>query len=190
MTQSPKFPLSRRSLLRKGLWGAPILLAGGALATVGAALRPGASAPTSPRPLLAFSPYEYAIFAAVAERLVPGGGASSEWPSATALDVAGKVDALIARLHPQTVKELRHLLHIFENGATGLLTVGSSRPFTRSSAEQQDARLDAWRGSRLLVLRSGYQAMKRLANAAYYSSPDIYARVGYPGPPVVQGGAG
>lgn len=190
MTQSPKFALSRRSLLRRGFWGAPILLAGGALATIGAALRPGADGPTSPRPLLAFSPYEYAIFAAAAERLVPGGSTSADWPSATALDVAGKVDALIARLHPQTVTELRHLLHIFENGATGLFTVGSSRPFTRSNPEQQDARLDAWRTSRLLVLRSGYQAMKRLANAAYYSSPEIYARVGYPGPPSVQGSNG
>ena len=48
-----------------------------------------------------------------------------------------------------------------------------------------DARLEAWRRSRVALLRSGYQALKRLAQATYFSSPEIYARLGYPGPPVV-----
>ena len=40
---------------------------------------------------------------------------------------------------------------------------------------EQDARLEAWRHSRLALLRSGYQALKRLAHATYYSSPEVYA---------------
>ena len=39
--------------------------------------------------------------------------------------------------------------------------------FTRGSAADQDARLEAWRRSRFALLRSGYQAIKRLAHAAY-----------------------
>ena len=58
-------------------------------------------------------------------------------------------------------------------------------PFTRLSPAEQDARLEAWRRSRVALLRSGYQALKRLAHATYYSSPEVYAQVGYPGPPVV-----
>ncbi len=38
----------------------------------------------------------------------------------------------------------------------------------------------AWR-----ILRSGYQALKRLSDAVYYSSPEIYPLIGYPGPPSV-----
>ena len=38
--------------------------------------------------------------------------------------------------------------------------------------------------SRLAVRRTGYQALKRLACAMYYASPEVYGSVGYPGPPV------
>ena len=65
---------------------------------------------------------------------------------------------------------------------------GSPTPFTRCSPAAQDARLEAWRRSRLALLRSGYQALKRLAHATYYSSPEIYALVGYAGPPEVPRG--
>ena len=62
---------------------------------------------------------------------------------------------------------------------------GAPTPFSRCTPAEQDARLEAWRRSRFALLRSGYQAVKRLADAAYYSSPEIYALVGYPGPPLV-----
>ena len=67
----------------------------------------------------------------------------------------------------------------------GTFTAASPRPFTRASAAEQDARLEAWRRSRLAILRSGYQALKRLSDAVYYSSPEVYALIGYPGPPSV-----
>jgi hypothetical protein len=95
------------------------------------------------------------------------------------------VDALLARIHPEAGAEFRQLLHLFENALLGLTVHGSPTPFTRLSPEAQDARLDAWRSSRLVLLRSGFQALKRLVHAAYYSSPEVYALVGYPGPPVV-----
>lgn len=134
--------------------------------------------------LAALTPYEYAIFAAAAARLAPGDAAAG-WPTAEALDVAGKLDGLLAQLHPRATKEFRQLLHVFENALIGLVSSGTPRTFTRSPAAAQDARLEAWRHSHLALFRSGYQAMKRLAHAIYYSSPEIYARIGYPGPPVV-----
>jgi hypothetical protein len=107
------------------------------------------------------------------------------WPATEAVDCAGKVDALMAQLHPQVSMEFRRLLRVFENGMTGLLSIGRLTTFTASAPEDQDRRLEAWRKSRVALFRSGYQAMKRLAHATYYSSPETYARVGYPGPPVV-----
>ena len=130
------------------------------------------------------------MFAAVAARLVPGDGAGPSWPTAEALDCAGKVDALMATVHPDVGTEFRRLLRLFESGLVGTFTAGSPRPFTRASAAEQDARLEAWRRSRLALLRSGYQALKRLAHATYYSSPEVYPLVGYPGPPVGAAAAG
>jgi hypothetical protein len=52
------------------------------------------------------------------------------------------------------------------------------------SVADQDAHLRSWETSRLAVKRTGFQAMKRLCCAVYYSDPRTYASVGYPGPPV------
>ena len=145
-------------------------------------LRQGAHRAVPPRGLKLLSAAEYSVFATAAARLCPSG---PDWPSADALDCAGKVDALVAHLHPHAGREFRQLLRVFENAMTGLVAIGRPRTFTRSTPEEQDARLQAWRHSRVAVFRSGYQAMKRLAHASYYSSPEVYARLGYPGPPVV-----
>src|SRR6185369_410108 len=186
-SSSPPLP-GRRSFLKKGVLGGALLLVGGALPI---ALRGSAGGPRPRQPLRLFTAREHAIFAAVAARLVPGDRAlAAGWPSAEALDCAGKADRLIARVHPAVGAELRQLLRLFENGLGGLLTNLRPTPFSRLSAADQDGRLEAWRCSRIALLRSVYQAMKRLAHATYYSSPEIYARVGYPGPPSVPQPAG
>lgn len=173
---------SRRGLLKKGLFGGAVLLVGGSIPIL---LRQGDHKPAPARGLKLLSAGEYSVFAAAAARLCPN---TPGWPSADALDCAGKVDALVARLHPRAGQEFRQLLHVFENAMTGLVGIGRPRTFTRSTPAEQDARLQAWRHSRVAVFRSGYQAMKRLAHATYYSSPEVYARLGYPGPPTVPQG--
>jgi hypothetical protein len=137
------------------------------------------------RPLQILSNDEFAIFAAAAARLCPPAPDTPGWPSTATLECAEKVDGIMAGLHPRVAAEFRKLLHVFENTATGLFSIGSASTFTASSAADQDRRLNAWRRSRLAAFRSGYQAMKRLSHATYYSSTEIYALVGYPGPPVV-----
>jgi len=182
---------ARRSFLKKGLLGAALLLVGGALPI---ALRGGLERARPRGALRLFTAREYAIFAAIAARIVGDEGAggataaATAWPSAEALDCAGKTDALMALAHPAAGAELRQLLHLFDNGLLGLFTNLQPTPFTRLAPAAMDARIDAWRTSRVALLRSGYQALKRLAQATYYSSPELYPRVGYPGPPVVPQG--
>ena len=173
---------SRRGLFKKGLLGGALLVLGGGAGLALRRTRLGAP----PRGKLAlFSPEEHAIFAAVADRVVPGDGAPTIWPRAGALDCAGKADALLARVHPEVGAEFRQLLRLFENGLPGFLLTGSVAPFTALPPAAQDARLRAWRDSRLALLRTGYLALVRLATATYYSSPEVYALVGYAGPPQV-----
>ena len=152
------------------------------------ALRGGLDRARPRTALKLFTPHEYAIFAAIAGRIVPGDGADASWPTAEALDCAGKADALMAQAHPTVGAELRRLLRLFESSLSGLFTSAQPTPFTRLSPAEMDARLEAWRHSRLALLRSGYQALKRLAQATYYSSPESYAHVGYPGPPALPRG--
>ncbi len=173
--------IDRRRFLQRGLVGGGLLIVAGALPF---AVRSTRRWPPH-APLRLLSADEYAVFAAAAARLVPGDGAGPRWPSADALDCAGKVDALMATVHPDIGHDFRRLLRLFESGLLGAAIAGSPRPFSRARAADQDARLEAWRRSRFQLLRSGYQAIKRLAHATYYSSPEVYALVGYPGPPVV-----
>lgn len=172
--------LSRRGLLKTGVVGATILAIAGPLALLS---RAGRSPRKPRRALVALSLYEHEIFAAAAARLIAGD--ATDWPSADDLDVAGKLDSLIARLHPRATRDFRRVLHVFESALTGLVATGSPRTFTTSSPLDQDSRLQAWRHSRVALFRSGYQAMKRLSHAIYYSAPEVYPHVGYPGPPVV-----
>jgi len=173
---------SRRKFLKRGLLGGGLLVLAG---TLPFAFRTTAIGRRPRRELKLLSVEEHAVLAAIAARMTPGDGAGPTWPTAEAVDCAGKIDALLATCHPDVGADFRKLLRLFESGFVGTFIAASPRPFTRATPADQDARIEAWRRSRLALLRSGYQALKRLSHAAYYSSPEVYARVGYPGPPVV-----
>ena len=191
---------TRRGLLKKTLAGAVLLAAAGA---VPVALRKTKLASPGPRaPLKFFTEAEYAIFAAMASRvlateppiaeagsfLLPALAAKVRgYPPAPApvqVDVAGKADAFLAPLDAASAKDLKQLLGLFDSALFSLAMLGPPTPFTRMTPAQQDCHLAAWAHSRLALLRTGYQALKRLACAMYFASPETYASVGYPGPPV------
>lgn len=182
--------LSRRKLLKKGFLGGAILLVGGSVPVL---LRPSRLNYAPRMALRSLTAAEYAVFATAAARICPRDAAGipatgGHWPTAEALDCAGKVDNVMAGLHPRAAADFRKLLRVFESGMTGLFAIGNPTTFTASSEADQDRRLNAWRRSRVALFRSGYQAIKRLAFATYYSSPETFALVGYPGPPVVPQG--
>ncbi len=168
---------SRRSFLKKGLFGGLVLLVGGA----GAIALRGTRVLREPTGrLLVFSREEHAIFAALARRVV---APSERAPSTDDVDVATRADHSLRTAYPSVQKEFKQLLRLFENGLMGAVTSSGLAPFTASSAGDQDARLEAWATSRVALFRTGYQAMKRLALACYYSAPESWPSIGYPGPP-------
>jgi hypothetical protein len=134
------------------------------------------------RPLQFFTPAEYSIWAAVADRVLaeekPSGG-----PTPAQIDVAARADAFLAPLPENDRKDLKQLLALFDNALFSALQGGPPRPFTAMSPEQQDEHLRRWQTSRFALQRTGYQAMKRLCCALFFSAPETYAGVGYPGPP-------
>jgi hypothetical protein len=169
--------LSRRSLIKRGVVGGALLAAGGAGFL---ALRGGATVPLPPDGLLVFTPGQFSVLDAVSRRMVrprPG------WPSVDQVGVARAVDRIASRVEPSAQKELGQLLGLFENGLTGFLFGGRTRPFTLLDGAEQDRVLLEWRDSRLAVRRTGYAVLRTLVLAGYYQSPSIWPAVGYPGPP-------
>lgn len=170
--------LTRRQLVRRGVVGTLLLAAAGA---AGAFWWP--TRRRRPRPgLRVLDETEASILSAVATTVLaiePGA------PTAGDVDVVGRVDALLARSPVPVQREFARLLHLFENGTTGLITATGWTSFTAAGPASREARLRAWQTSRIALFRTGFQAMKRLCGACYYSSPTSWAAIGYPGPPDV-----
>ena len=167
--------LDRRTVLKYGLGGAAVLAAGG----VGLGLR--ATALRTPRrPLQALTEREYSVLAAFADRVCPAG---SGFLSATDVEVAEKVDALLATVHPGVRAEIGQALLLFENALAGFLFDRRFQTFTAAPPEVQDQAMEAWRTSKVSVRRTVFKALQGLVAGAYYGSKETYASVGYAGPP-------
>ena len=122
--------LDRRRFLKRGLAGGALLIAAG---TLPFAFRTTAVVRRPRRPLRLLAIEEYAVLDAVAARIVPGDKPDKPWPSAYDLDCAGKIDALMATVHPDVGGDFRRLLRLLESGFLGTFIAGSPRPFTRAA---------------------------------------------------------
>ena len=176
---------TRRTFLVVGAAGAAALALGGfGLALQGTVMREPSQM------LLALSPREFSILAAIADRISPGG---EGLPTASEAGVAEKLDELLYKLDPTVTVELSQLLRLIENALVGLAFDGRVRVFTALSPEEQDRVLEGWRTSRFPLRRAGFKALCGLCNAVYWATPSTYAHTGYPGPPdfasVVLGGS-
>ena len=171
---------SRRRLIKTGLGGSLLLSIGGiGLSAQSTRIRE----PTTP--LQALDPVGYSIMAAVADRIVPNG---AQYPSASDVGVAEKIDALLATMHPGVGEELQEALKLIENATVGLLLDGRTTPFTASTPEVQDETLHSWQHSRIPVRKTAYRALQKLCTSVYWSDPQTFALCGYPGPPNLYGG--
>ena len=172
----PSAPLTRRQLVRRGVVGTLLVAVAGA---AGAFWWP--TRRRRPHPgLRVLDEREASILAAVAETVL---AIEPRAPGPEEVDVVGRVDAILARSPADVQREFTRLLRIFENGATGLATATGWTSFTAASPSSRQGRLRSWQTSRVALFRTGFQAMKRLCGACYYSSPRSWEAIGYPGPP-------
>ena len=130
------------------------------------------------RPLRVFDEREFAVMAAIGARTV---GA----PDADPVEIAHGADEALSYNAPDAQKELKQLVMLFENALSGLLLDGHLGSFTSLAPAQQDAVLAHWRDSNLPVRRTGYTALRKLTQAAYYANPASWPKVGYMGPPQI-----
>lgn len=167
--------LTRRGFLRAGIAGS-VLLGGAAL--VGRSLSGyHVDAATAGR-LRALSPKEYLVMQAVARRVLAADGGDA--PSADTVDVAGAVDAYVAKLPDAMQREVRALLQLVEHGSS--LFRGGATRFTHLSPAAQDATLRDWERSSLTVRRRGFQALRTLAFLGYWRDDRTWPLIGYSGP--------
>lgn len=170
--------MERRRFLQLGFGGSAVLALGGfSLFMRSSRLR---ETPT----LQVFSAAEYAVLAAIANRVCPGSG---NLPSAEEIGVAEKVDGLFARMHPRDAQDFKLALGLFENALAGLLHDQRVTPFTRLDGPDQDAVLRNWKESRVGTARMIYRSIRDLVASTYWGDPRTFAAANYPGPPALGG---
>ncbi len=117
-----------------------------------------------------------AVFLAIASRIVPDEGAPS--PGANSDATLTAAEKFLADQDEATRAKLRLLLRVFEWRA--VLRFG--KRFSHLSAEKQDAYLRAWQNSRLQLFRFGFSSLRNLVLLSFYTRPESWATIGYPGP--------
>lgn len=166
--------ISRRSLIKRGLFGGALLTLGGSGLL---ALRGGRRLPLPPEGLQTFDPVEYSVFDAFARRVVqPTAGPPVD-------RIAFNADRVLTRASREVQGEVKQLLRLFENALAGLLFAGNLRPFTALEPAEQDAVIRDWAHSALALRRTGYQALRTVALASYYGANEAWPASNYPGPP-------
>jgi hypothetical protein len=132
---------------------------------------------------LPLGPPERRTLRAVCRTLVPtlasGEGDDPELfrLSADALNVAGRVELSLAALDPEQQKELRTLLRLLEQPLFIALLIHRPKGFSRLARADRRRVLQALAVSRWEKLRTGFQALKRLALFTFYSAAGTPSRV-------------
>lgn len=164
-------PVTRRSFLKVGLFGALTLAAAGGLYR----------AMKSPSPLHPFAldgearAALTAIIGAMLQGAIPASNAATE--KATAHTLEG-----IAGLPLATQKEIQDLFGLLTLGPTRRFLAGVPDDWSVARREDVTAFLESWRLHRLMMLQSAYHALHDLIIGGWYADESTWASIGYPGP--------
>ena len=112
-----------------------------------------------------------AVCLAFMPALPPGTGDAAELFALTAgdLDLATAIEHAMAALSGRQRRELRLFIRLLDSRAFMLALTGRPVGFTRMQPREREATLIALADSPIAAVRSGYQALKRLATFLFYS---------------------
>jgi hypothetical protein len=132
-----------------------------------------------PKNLTFFSPREYLIFEAIAERMI--GLPSSEQPSVTDVGVASRADQFLAGADPEVQDQLHQLFTVFNAAFFAFLFDFRFSSFRNMSAADKDSYILDWMTSKFGFRRTAFQALKRLSLSMFYTDSRSWKEIGYEG---------
>lgn len=124
------------------------------------------------------TPRQQATLVALCRRMVP----LPDEPDPAAARLARSVEVRLGGMDAERSRRVGGLLALMDHPASGLLNAFRARGFADLPAERQDAWLRRWEISRLPLLRTAFQALRRLILSTHYTDPATFAAIGYRGP--------
>ncbi|HVH12560.1 MAG TPA: FAD-dependent oxidoreductase [Longimicrobium sp.] len=121
---------------------------------------------------------QQATLVALCRRMVP----LPDDPDPSAARLARAVEVRLERLEAEPRRRVGTLLAMMDAPAAGLLNAFRPRGFADLPAARQDAWLRRWELSPLPLLRTAFQALRRLVLSTHYADPATFAGIGYRGP--------
>jgi len=178
MTRTEHF-ISRRSLLRVGLFGSAALAGAGLLGSLA-----GCSAERPTAGFLYLRSSDLPMLRRLTPVLLEGALPSTSIPRA----VQGTLESLdlgLAHLSPAVSKQVQQMFNLLSLP----LTRGPLTGIWGSWEQAQDAEIHAflrrWENSSIDLLRQGHVSLQQMVLMAWYGRPESWAHCGYPGPPSI-----
>lgn len=179
MSDTTSANLDRRSLLKLGLGASLMLGTAGLTATLSGC---SSSGPAGNMAVLRES--DLPLLAALFPAAVGPHPAFSENSNAIELAIA-QLDRSLQYSSPFVQSEVLNLLGMLSMPLTRGPLTGIWSDLAQASPEQLEAFLLRWRDSRFELLRKGHKSLLQLLHMAWYATPQSWAAVGYPGPPII-----
>jgi hypothetical protein len=167
---------SRRRFLKETLFGVAFL---SAARLVPSGVLVAEELGDVPDNLLYFSPKEYLIFKAAAERII--GEASPGQPGANDIGVAVRGDQFLAGADPEVQEQFHQLLSVFNAPFFTFLFDFRGSSFLNMSPADKDSFIEDWMTSKFGFRRSGFQALKRVSLSMFYTESRSWKEIGYEG---------
>ena len=130
--------------------------------------------------LLALDPWQYVVVQHLARRVC-----AADQPgiiTADEADVAGFVDAYVAKMPARMARDLGRFLGVIEQIAPA--GVGKTSRFSRLEAVDQDRVLESLERHSSDLMRGGFEGVKALLFMGYYRDARTWGILGYEGPRV------
>jgi hypothetical protein len=183
-TNSPSRP--RRSFLKLGAVALAVIGAGGWFASY--LTDKGARAVLDGSAKL--DEQSQTMLAKLADAILDGALPSEAAPRAKAIaKVVGAADQAIGTLPPHMVKEVHDLFAMLGAAPTRALLIGQWTGWADATREDVGHMLTGLRHSSVELRRVVYISLRDMVAGSYYSSPDTWEQVGYPGPMIRGPGA-
>jgi len=165
--------MQRRTWLKLGIVSAAALaVVGGAAVLIQPGLERGALTATGKSVFRA-------IGLGVLDKTLPERPAAKE---AALIGLLSRIDILVGALPPYAQAELSQLLSVLGSGAGRLALAGLRTPWANASVQDIQAALQNMRLSSLALRQQAYAALHEITASAYFSEPDTWLLLGYPGP--------
>jgi hypothetical protein len=130
--------------------------------------------------LVALAPWQYVVVREAALRICAADAPSVGVVTAEDTDVAGFVDAYVAKMPRRLRRDLLRFLGFLEQLAP--VPLGMTSRFSLLAAEDQDRVLASLEHHSSTLLRGGFEGVKALVFMGYYRDPRTWPVLGYDGP--------